>query len=770
MDNRLGRIAGIAAYGLMIIRLSRLLESGRDVPAWHLIMIASAFLGGVIWWLLAQTITSRRMATTLFAVAGLVLFLRIAVPRTLFGGFLPMPETFGPLVREMGGAIDLIRFGVAPVFPTSGVVAILSGLMWLTGGLFVWGASRGSTSAMVLPSLGLYIQFAVMDRLSAGRGWMAASAAVIGLSITALAMERRAEAGRVRNAEGHPIPRRTSTKAFVLAAVIALSSIVTASAGAGLVPLNGNFRWRVGSGYGPGGGGVAFDRLADLQQRIIQRSNAVMFTAVLDESAPPAGRIYWRMESLDVFDGTAWRPSGITTNFFEPGRAGGDSAHRYRGTSQQIAARVKIDKLRSEVVPTAGFAYELESDTVNTSVFQVTRDGSLIYQPGLNEGDQYVIEAVLPLSQADLGALATGPNGDLSPLFANATEAGAMDLNPAPVSGDTSRPVDIDRFLEMPVDVPVRVLTAALTRTVGATTDFERAWLLQHWFRDSGDFTYSTSVTTGHGSLDLERWLTDATSLNYRTGYCEQFAASMAVLGRALGIPSRVVWGFTPGTASLQSDGTEIIEVRDNNAHAWVEMWMDGFGWVEFDPTPRGDGSLPQSATAAFDPAEYLPPPNAPALNPDGLDLPGRPELPETDVPSGGFLGSNTTSLLWLVVLPAIATVLGMVPAIKSVRRRRRLARLRMGDITAAWDEIIDRLADLGQPIPAFQTPLEFAGSTDPTLIPLADHYSAAIYGGRSGMGIESDLLVAEDWLRRRYEGGQRARAAFNPRSLFDRD
>ena len=45
----------------------------------------------------------------------------------------------------------------------------------------------------------------------------------------------------------------------------------------------------------------------------------------------------------------------------------------------------------------------------------------------------------------------------------------------------------------------------------------------------------------------LADWLTDETSQDYRTGYCEQFAASMAVLGRALNVPTRVVWGFTPG-------------------------------------------------------------------------------------------------------------------------------------------------------------------------------------------------------------------------------
>ena len=763
MGNRLGRIAGIAAFSLMMLRLSRLLVSGGDAPAWHLIMIASVFLGAIGWWLLAETNARSKTATAAFAIAGLVLFLRIAVPHTLFAGLFPTSETFDLLSGDMGQAIQVIRFGAPPVFPSPAVVAILAWLMWLTGGMFAWGASRRSTAAMVVPSLGLYLQFAVMDRLSAVPGWMVASAAVIGLTLTAVSMERRTEAGRVRDGHGRPIPRRAAGTAFMMAAAIVVGSVATANMAASLVPINGNFP-RTGSGYGQGDG-VGFDRLAGLRQRIIRPSNAIVFTAVLDENALPADQIYWRMESLDRFDGTRWRPSGISANLSEPGRAGGDRAYRYRGTSQDIAARIRIDQLRGEVVPTAGIAYGFESDAITATLLQVARDGSLIYRPGLSEGDEYVIQAVMPLDDIDLGALATGPDGNLSGLFAGAVESGAIDLEPAPPPGDLKRPPDIERFLELPEDLATRVLATALAQTEGAETYFERAWLLQYWFRDSGEFTYSTSISTGQNSLDLEDWRTDPASTNYRTGYCVQFAVSMTVLGRVLGIPSRIVWGFTPGNLSLQRDGTGIIDVRDNNAHAWVEMWMDGFGWVKFDPTPRGGGVLPESMTAAFDPAEYLPPPDSPVP-----DLFERLDLAEFEFPTDEVLPQASFPWGSLAAVSLVAIALGAIPALKTIRQRRRLARLRQGDITAAWEEIVDRLADLGQPVPYFLTPLEFAESADPSLVPLADSYSASVYGGRAGLGIESDLLVVKDWLRRRYESGQRMRAAFNPRSLFNQD
>ncbi len=545
-----------------------------------------------------------------------------------------------------------------------------------------------------------------------------------------------------------------------------------ASSASSLVPPNGNIRWRFGGGYGAGFGGVTFDRLADLQQSIIRRSNTVMFRATLDADAPPPELIYWRMESLDVFDGTAWRPSADRADFYEPGVGGGDPEHAYRGTTQEVTQRIQIGNLRSQVLPTVGIGQLFRSDSVNVNGFQIIPDGSVVYQAELDEGDEYEVQSILPLSEEDLGALATRPDGTLSPLFANASEAGATQIEPGSPPGDVTQPSDLERFTVLPEDLPNGIAQTARRQTVGASSPFEAAWLLQHWFRDSGEFTYSTDVTTGHGSLDLEEWLSDPDSLNYHVGYCEQFAAAMAVLGRAVGIPSRVVWGFTPGRVEEQSDGTPVVVVRDNNAHAWVEMWMDGFGWVKFDPTPRGDGAIPESITSGFDPEPFLPPPGSESstlLQPglfDGEDP--RFQIDLSDNPIGDGSSRFQLSWVWLAV-PVAALLGGLVPLLKRLRRGRRLKRLRSGDITAAWDEIVDRLTDLGRPIPAHQTPLEFAAATDRSLVPLASTYSAAVYGERNGNGSEHDLTTVENWIRLRFESGARARAAVNPRSLLKR-
>ncbi len=773
MDNRLGRLAGVAAFVLMLARLGRLLDAGNEAPAWQLIMIASVFLGGVIWWLLLQTVNNRNIVTAVFAVAGLALFLRIAVSHTLFAGFLPTLETLGALGGELVQALDLIRFGVAPVFPTPGIVAILAVLMWITGALFVWGATGGPSMAMIVASLGLYLQFAVMDRIPAGRGWMGAAAGVIALALASIGNERRQEAGRVRDLEGRPLARRAGSMALVLAVLVAIGSLFVAERASSLVPPNGNVRWRFGGGYGPGFGGVTFDRLADLQQRIIRRSNAILFMATLDADAPPANQVYWRMESLDAFDGTAWRPSANRADFYEPGIGGGDREHAYQGTTQEITQRVQIVNLRSPVVPTAGIGQFFRSESVNVNGFQIIPDGSAIFQAELDEGDEYEVQAILPLPKQDLGALATLPDGSLSPLFANAAGAGATSIEPGAPPGELTQPSDIERFVVLPEEMPTGITRVARRQTLGASTPFEAAWLLQYWFRDSGEFQYSTEVSTGHDSLDLGNWLTDETSLNYRVGYCEQFAAAMAILGRSLGIPSRVVWGFTPGSVKQQPNGTDLIVVKDTNAHAWVEMWMDGFGWVTFDPTPRGDGTLPESVTAEFDPAPFLPPPgegNQSILTPPGFfdedDLLN--EFGNTGPATTAGSGNRVAWVWWVVLL--VLALAGLIPMSKVLRRRSRLKRLAEGDITAAWEEIVDRLTDLRSPVPAHQTPLEFAQATDRSLVPLASSYSAAIYGNRNGHGEVSDMASVERWINHRFESGERAMAAFNPRSLLDRD
>ena len=94
----------------------------------------------------------------------------------------------------------------------------------------------------------------------------------------------------------------------------------------------------------------------------------------------------------------------------------------------------------------------------------------------------------------------------------------------------------------------------------------------------SPTYTYDTDVR----DLDCAALSTAECFATYKRGFCQHFAFTMAVLLRDLGVPARIVEGFRPGTVDRNS-GIETIPM--SSAHAWVEVYFPGQGWVMFDPT-----------------------------------------------------------------------------------------------------------------------------------------------------------------------------------------
>jgi len=120
---------------------------------------------------------------------------------------------------------------------------------------------------------------------------------------------------------------------------------------------------------------------------------------------------------------------------------------------------------------------------------------------------------------------------------------------------------------------------AELAREVsqGAENDFERADRIEQFFLD--EYYYSHSPGVAADGNQLHHFLFDA-----RKGYCSYFAFGMALMLRSLDIPARVAVGFyvEPGMSVMN-----FYPVRGNMAHAWVEVYFEEYGWIEFDPTSR---------------------------------------------------------------------------------------------------------------------------------------------------------------------------------------
>jgi transglutaminase-like putative cysteine protease len=114
-----------------------------------------------------------------------------------------------------------------------------------------------------------------------------------------------------------------------------------------------------------------------------------------------------------------------------------------------------------------------------------------------------------------------------------------------------------------------------------ARTPYEAVASLEHWFVTSGGFRYSNHPLVI--SPPLVGFVTQT-----HAGYCQFFAGAMALMLRYLGVPARVAVGFAGGTYESHRN---VWLVTDRDAHAWVEVWFKGYGWLPFDPTPPAPGS-----------------------------------------------------------------------------------------------------------------------------------------------------------------------------------
>ena len=137
---------------------------------------------------------------------------------------------------------------------------------------------------------------------------------------------------------------------------------------------------------------------------------------------------------------------------------------------------------------------------------------------------------------------------------------------------------DQARYLQLPEDLDPRIKALALEITRDAQTPLEKTVRVEDYLRRN--HAYTLALTWDPGDQPLSAFLVGG-----RSGHCEYFASAMAVLLRASGVPTRVVNGFLMGEYNPVGD-TYII--RQSDAHSWVEVYLPGSEWTEFDPTPAG--------------------------------------------------------------------------------------------------------------------------------------------------------------------------------------
>jgi Transglutaminase-like superfamily/TgpA N-terminal domain/Domain of unknown function (DUF4129) len=277
-----------------------------------------------------------------------------------------------------------------------------------------------------------------------------------------------------------------------------------------------------------------------------------------------------------------------------------------------------------------------------------------------------------------------------------------------------------------PVATLQRIHDLALSITSNATNPYDQAMSVESYLRSNYKYSLSPPATP-IGKDPIDQFL-----FSSKTGYCQFFATAMGDMLRSLGIPTRLVNGFGPGSPS-SVNGQYVV--TESDAHTWVEAYFPGFGWIPFEPTPqagyasiqRGLAAVP-SASAAATPAVSAPS----AAIPAPISAASQVRVPSSPTAAGWP---------WLILL---------IPLLLSIAIPLVVLRLRPRSIRNLWRRVRAASYLAGAPHHPAETPIEFgrrltrrfpeaAGAIETLTV----HYSRAAYGHGPVETVRTDTFEA---------------------------
>ncbi len=302
--------------------------------------------------------------------------------------------------------------------------------------------------------------------------------------------------------------------------------------------------------------GLPRQHLIGLSPRI---SSTIIFKVRTGELAPTENiiikeivpRHYWRWLTYDIYNGRGW------------------------STSQAENASYSANKY---LFPNTSDRYRLIHQQVEKSF---TQDGRLYWTGSLvtvsqpfNASWRVTPQSLSPESNPLFIADMLGANtkaqtyqaDSLVPMISANELRDLLQNYPQEISA---------RYLSLPKSVPQRVLDLAKELTANMANPYDKAKAIEAYLR-----TYPYSLDVKAPSPDQD--VADYFLFDQKIGYCDYYATSMAVLSRAVGLPARLVIGYSNG--AYDSTQAEYV-VREANAHSWVEIYFADVGWVEFEPT-----------------------------------------------------------------------------------------------------------------------------------------------------------------------------------------
>jgi transglutaminase-like putative cysteine protease len=442
--------------------------------------------------------------------------------------FSPGPS---PLDRMLSATVHLVLFtAVMKIFSARtyrdyGYLAALSFLMMLASAVLTVGTT-------FLVFFTLYVLFAISTFIS--------------YEIKrAVEAAWRAPEGPFRVAEQN---RRAIEKALMTAAVGLAGGIVLLAAGLFFVIP----RYRTGylTGLSMQSQNITgFSESVNLGDiRKILRSPLVVMRVMPEGNPRQFLGIKWRGVSLNSFDGKHWFNDNTeqfplqTASFQRFTIPPPEAGERRRGHS--LRYRILRAALSTDVLFAAAEPREL---TGQLRLLSLDQTGSLHSPQSANVPFAYTVVSETGLPSA--GELRRAP---------------------------TEYPDEIRLvYLRLPPMDP-RVGELARTLTASAANNYDRAVAIQSYLRNN--FQYTLDPPAIEPSDPIGSFL-----FKSKSGYCEYFAAAMAIMLRTIGVPARLVNGFQTG--SYNRLGKDFV-VRARDAHSWVEVYFPGYGWIPFDPTP----------------------------------------------------------------------------------------------------------------------------------------------------------------------------------------
>jgi transglutaminase-like putative cysteine protease len=306
------------------------------------------------------------------------------------------------------------------------------------------------------------------------------------------------------------------------------------------------------------GGYPGFSDVVDLRARG-RLSDDLAFRVRAQQAA------LWRAQVFDRYDGTTWTITDDRTQPLAPSEDGlsvdvpVDVALRndaLGGGSSRVVQTFYIEAAQPNVLFAAASARQVYFPSAG---LRVDDAGSIRSPILLDRGLVYSVISEVPVTNDRMLARAS-----------------------------TQVPRGLAPYLQLPAAVPERVAGLAARITAGGTTQHDRVLAVQSWLR--ANTRYDLDVPRDPEGVDA----VDHFVFETRRGYCEQIATSMAVMLRTLGIPARLVTGYGPGD---RNPLTGYFEVRQSDAHAWVEVFYPGVGWVPYDPTFGVPEAAPSAAS-----------------------------------------------------------------------------------------------------------------------------------------------------------------------------